>query len=156
MALVTCSECGKEFSEHAECCPNCGCPVDVIREQIELANIKKEPETIEFAKHFKCEKCGCTEFNPMIATTCVIAQCANCGIATFNNVIRKLTPSEKVAVNAKLKREIEAQKPHCPFCNSTNLKKIGAGSRLLSVGTLGLAGAKMGKTYHCNNCKANF
>ena len=89
MALITCSECGKEFSEHAECCPNCGCPVDVIREQIELANIKKEPETIEFAKHFKCEKCGCTEFNPMIATTCVIAQCANCGIATFNNVIRK-------------------------------------------------------------------
>lgn len=26
MALITCSECGKEFSSKASACPNCGCP----------------------------------------------------------------------------------------------------------------------------------
>ena len=28
MALVTCSECGKEFSEKAAACPHCGCPIE--------------------------------------------------------------------------------------------------------------------------------
>lgn len=27
MSLIKCTECGKEFSDKAECCPNCGCPV---------------------------------------------------------------------------------------------------------------------------------
>ena len=28
MALIVCSECGKEFSERAAACPHCGCPND--------------------------------------------------------------------------------------------------------------------------------
>lgn len=27
MALITCSECGKQFSDKAPACPNCGCPI---------------------------------------------------------------------------------------------------------------------------------
>lgn len=26
MALIKCSECGKEYSNLAQACPNCGCP----------------------------------------------------------------------------------------------------------------------------------
>lgn len=32
MALITCPECGKQFSEFADKCPNCGCPTDKIKE----------------------------------------------------------------------------------------------------------------------------
>lgn len=28
MALIKCTECGKEFSDKAQACPNCGCPTD--------------------------------------------------------------------------------------------------------------------------------
>lgn len=35
MALIKCSECGKEISDKAETCPNCGCPV------------KKQPYTVK-------------------------------------------------------------------------------------------------------------
>ena len=28
MALITCPECGKEFSDKAPACPECGCPID--------------------------------------------------------------------------------------------------------------------------------
>lgn len=38
MALITCPDCGKRFSEFAKCCPNCGCPSDV-------AKIKQAPES---------------------------------------------------------------------------------------------------------------
>lgn len=30
MALIICTECGKEFSDKAPACPNCGCPTDEI------------------------------------------------------------------------------------------------------------------------------
>lgn len=30
MALIVCSECGKEFSDKAAACPNCGCPTEEI------------------------------------------------------------------------------------------------------------------------------
>lgn len=30
MALIKCSECGKEFSDKAPACPNCGCPVETM------------------------------------------------------------------------------------------------------------------------------
>lgn len=30
MALINCTECGKEFSDKAPACPNCGCPVSEI------------------------------------------------------------------------------------------------------------------------------
>ena len=28
MALVKCKECGKEISDKAKTCPNCGCPIE--------------------------------------------------------------------------------------------------------------------------------
>ncbi len=30
MSLIKCSECGKEFSDKANACPNCACPIDGI------------------------------------------------------------------------------------------------------------------------------
>ena len=32
MALIKCSECGKEFSDKASACPNCGCPTSEMVE----------------------------------------------------------------------------------------------------------------------------
>ena len=39
MALITCTECGKQFSEKAKACPNCGCPTTEV-----LKEIKKREE----------------------------------------------------------------------------------------------------------------
>lgn len=35
MALIICSECGKEFSEFSKACPNCGCPTEIILNKYE-------------------------------------------------------------------------------------------------------------------------
>ncbi|MBE5948198.1 MAG: hypothetical protein E7261_04115 [Lachnospiraceae bacterium] len=44
----------------------------------------------------------------------------------------------------------------CPYCKSTDTKKISAGSRWLSTGLFGLASGKVGKQWHCNKCKSDF
>ena len=33
MALIKCAECGKEFSDRANACPNCGCPIEYQAEK---------------------------------------------------------------------------------------------------------------------------
>jgi DNA-directed RNA polymerase subunit RPC12/RpoP len=32
MAMIKCSECGKDISDKAQTCPNCGCPISVKNE----------------------------------------------------------------------------------------------------------------------------
>lgn len=45
MALIKCSECGKEFSDKASACPNCACPNEIkekaTKDYSELSNLEK-------------------------------------------------------------------------------------------------------------------
>lgn len=39
MSLITCTECGKEFSDKAPACPNCGCPTsEIIFQETDTSN----------------------------------------------------------------------------------------------------------------------
>lgn len=40
----------------------------------------------------------------------------------------------------------------CPYCKSTNVKKISGASRLISTGLFGLGSKKVGKTHECRSC----
>lgn len=44
----------------------------------------------------------------------------------------------------------------CPYCHSTDTKKISGTGRWLSTGIFGLASGKIGKQWHCNSCKSDF
>lgn len=44
MALIKCTECGKEFSDRASVCPNCGCPTEVVLEEVKKSS---EPQIIK-------------------------------------------------------------------------------------------------------------
>lgn len=48
------------------------------------------------------------------------------------------------------------QKVTCPYCKSTNVKKISTTSRVVSTGLFGLASKKIGKQFHCNGCGLDF
>ena len=54
------------------------------------------------------------------------------------------------------RRKREENKPKCPICGSTNLKKLSAINRGVSFGVFGFASNKIGKTYECQKCKATF
>ena len=36
--IITCTECGKEFSDKASSCPNCGCPTEEVLSEINKSN----------------------------------------------------------------------------------------------------------------------
>lgn len=44
----------------------------------------------------------------------------------------------------------------CPYCHSTNTKKISTANRMVSTGMFGLASKKIGKQWHCNKCGSDF
>lgn len=60
-------------------------------------------------------------------------------------------------LQAEMDQKIAAKSnAKCPYCNSTNTKKISTLSRMGSFATFGFAGKKIGKQWHCNNCKSDF
>ncbi len=60
-------------------------------------------------------------------------------------------------LKAEMDQKIAAKSnAKCPYCNSTNTKKISTLSRMGSFATFGFAGKKVGKQWHCNNCKSGF
>lgn len=67
-----------------------------------------------------------------------------------NESIASLT-SEQIAHNNAVAKEL-LNKPKCPTCSSTNIKKVSGTSKVISVAMFGLLSQKVKKTFHCNNC----
>lgn len=88
---------------------------------------------------------------------------------SFIEAMMNLRSKDIVEYNLKLsqfKAQVEQQKscntnntnrPKCPYCNSTNTKKITGMSKAGSVALFGVfAMGKISKEWHCNNCKSDF
>ena len=45
---------------------------------------------------------------------------------------------------------------HCPYCNSTNVNRISSTKKAMSIIGFGILSNKIGKQWHCNNCKSDF
>ncbi len=60
MAMIKCTECGKEMSDKASVCPNCGCPIEDIRAKLgeieaEREEKAKAKEEVKKAKEVEAE-----------------------------------------------------------------------------------------------------
>ncbi len=44
----------------------------------------------------------------------------------------------------------------CPYCHSTNTKKISGTSKVINTAIFGILGTKRHKQWHCNQCKSDF
>ena len=94
---------------------------------------------------------GCIEY---------IQQITGCDTNTAEQMIEQhdfLQPTKhqispiEIAHNNAIAQEWQ-NKPKCPTCNSTNLKKISATSKVVNTAVFGLFGTKRFKQFHCNNC----
>lgn len=96
------------------------------------------------------------------STGCVTTEewdCCSCGKATY---VKRYDPPAKIDIpmeGATIYGSAPiSTKPtvKCPYCGSKSTKKISTLSRIGSFATLGFAGKKVGKQWHCNNCKSDF
>ena len=44
----------------------------------------------------------------------------------------------------------------CPYCKSTDCKKITATAKAVNIALFGIFGNKRRYQWHCNNCKSDF
>lgn len=61
-----------------------------------------------------------------------------------------LTPHQIAQANAQAQELLN--KPKCPTCGSTNIKKMGGIERGASIAAFGLFSKKINKTFKCCNC----
>ena len=69
---------------------------------------------------------------------------------------KRIRKSEESRINEYQQKYLAEHNIHCPYCNSTNVTKIGTVNRAVSVGMFGLASKKLGKQWHCNGCGSDF
>lgn len=67
-----------------------------------------------------------------------------------------LVPYDADLERKKNEEKKQANVVKCPYCSSTNVSKISTLGRVASVGLFGLASGKVGKQWHCNQCKSDF
>jgi len=72
------------------------------------------------------------------------------GSKKTNPFFPDLTPQQIAQANAQAQELLN--KPKCPTCGSTNIKKIGGIERGASIAAFGIFSKKINKTFKCNNC----
>lgn len=111
----------------------------------------------------ECFQCG----SPLIDTCFNFDECVIIShISTDTSFIKAMdqlkqdNPIEFQLKMAQFKNQVQQQKsvasssnkPKCPTCGSTNIKKISGTKRWLSTGLFGLASSNIGKSMYCQNC----
>lgn len=73
-----------------------------------------------------------------------VIMCPNCLSVVDKELAPGVMPQKTVTVT-------------CPFCQSTDCKKISGASKIGKVALFGVfAAGSVSKTWHCNNCGSNF
>lgn len=180
MALIKCPECGKEVSDKANVCLNCGYSIREYVENIRKKEVyQKRIDSIKIPEKPKRENSWFIFMGICIigALSGIISESDNdftiflysftlffgvvfsIGVREYNYRVRM--KKYKLAIdNPELYRitilqeqeEKDKKLIKCPNCGSANTKKISATSRVVSTTMIGLASSKLGKQFECKNC----
>lgn len=71
-------------------------------------------------------------------------------------IVERHSSSNNSTSHQPSQQQLSSSQVTCPYCKSTNTKKISAASRAGSILGFGLFSKKLGKEWHCNNCNSDF
>ena len=77
-------------------------------------------------------------------------------IISYNNRENKIHENFEKRMHQHQSTQQHITQVICPYCKSTNTKKISAVSRAGSILGFGLFSKKLGKEWHCNDCNSDF
>ena len=114
--------------------------------------------------HYKCMKCNYNK--DFLSNESINAKCKICGNEMIFDYSKNYNPNNglKAIKNSRMKNDnntefIKKNKPtiECPYCHSTNTKKITNTSKAVHTALFGLFSiSRNSKQYHCNSCGADF
>ncbi len=167
--LIRCPECGEKISDKCVYCVHCGYPYR------ELSEVKSQKvniciiDGIEFdltkpyvmTMRFKKNQIGkVTDIIKEIVAITSIRNASDLYTEMFNSekVPRRWmdVAPQKESTPAVVVQQPQVGVVTCPYCHSTNVKRIGRFGKEASIYFKGIASAKMAKQWHCNNCNSNF
>lgn len=156
--LIQCSECGKQISDKADLCPNCGCPVSKMDyENYCLINgIKYDLTDIINILPKVGDKD--TDVHPlyivgMIRDRTPLDPSSSQELAGIILTTKKIPTEFNGEIDTFKTSQAQISSPTCPTCGSTNIKKISGTSKVASVALWGIFSQKIKNNFHCNNCK---
>lgn len=159
MALIKCPECGREVSDKAKVCPNCGFGIvehlEAEREKIsnEIAREQQEEIDRQLMEEIPLPQ---KPKKPLLFADTDIKYMNALHMYEFamrdpDGYRRRILEAKRTIANAEAQKWLN--RPKCPNCGSDKINKISTTSRVVSVATVGLASNKIGKQYKCSNCK---
>lgn len=153
MALIICTECGKEFSDKAPACPNCGCPTDCIVESAEEGNGQENTIDSDIEKYI--EVYG----KDRIAICKEVAHAHNLSLSAAKKEVDNYFRANAEQIKGKEEyRNLEEKEkvlqydkegiPYCPKCHSISItytdKKLSLGRAIVGNALAGGVGAVLG------------
>lgn len=94
----------------------------------------------------ECPNCGHNQSYKKILFDGVaeFGVCMKCGTSTYNKPLKGISLNKTPTVE-------------CPYCHSTDTKKISGISKAGSIALFGVFSlGKVAKQWHCNHCKSDF
>lgn len=155
MSLIQCPECQKEISDKAKVCPHCGYELPVKDYGVYcpkcLNSRLKMSLKIKGVDNNICPLCKIQMKDSISGTIQEIYDYGE------NHPELKESPEFDEEAYETWKNWVPISYSSstgikCPTCQSTNVQKIGAGERAVSVGMFGLFSKKINKSFKCNSC----
>lgn len=165
MAIIKCIECGNDVSEYADKCPNCGCPVSIIKNNKNSNNyMAKLINGGQSKVKVIAEIRKITGYDLAKAKDIV----DNCGIIKNNvsleegNRIKKqisdvggtveLVLMNMISIQPTASAMQQSNQPKCPTCGSTNIEKISLTKKATGGLLFGIFSSDVRKQMHCKDC----
>ena len=169
-----CPKCCEWFDIDERFCPICDVGLYFKKEHKTTTNNGKKLKVISRPKFNRLRTTGITQLvlGLIIVVSAIITEKILFGLSgilllilgtlsinTYNYFKRTAPlPEYNPAPNTTQEPIVLYAKPTiiCPYCKSDNTVKIDTISRMGSIFIAGAASGKIGKQWHCNNCKSDF
>ena len=139
MALIQCPECGHKVSTMADACPNCGCPVRLM--------VNVESCVINGVKYDLSQQKQMALNGDFAAAAKDIKKLSGLELVESKDIVDRIRATGKVPPEYPF-----PDTPRCPTGGSTDIRKLSAGERGVSLGLFGLASKTARSQFVCENC----
>lgn len=159
MAIILCEECKSKISDKANICPYCGCPIiddeqKNDRKYSVVNGVKYDvTEIVELTLQLETGNTTLDEICKKVKALMDIASPVDFIMPVFQmKDAPKELSCETMDEFRKKQQAIQASKPHCPTCQSTNIKKISATEKTIGAIGFGLLSKTAKSQFECKNC----